>query len=123
LAAVVGCSVLLAAATVGLAHHSVSMYDMENLTTVRGRVTKVEWTSPHVFIFFDAKSADGKSAQWAVEMDSPVLLRRYGWVKTTVKEGDEITCSDAPAKSGATVMRGTLIETADGKKLRVWSRV
>jgi Family of unknown function (DUF6152) len=119
----VASAVLLAATTVGFAHHSVAMYDTQNLTTVKGAVTKVEWTSPHVFIYLETKDDDGKSVEWAVELDSPVLLRRYGWVKNTVSVGDEITCSGAPAKSGAKVMRGTMIELADGSKLRVWSRV
>jgi hypothetical protein len=63
------------------AHHSVGLYDTEHLTTVKGVVTRIEWTSPHVFVYFTAD--DGK-AEWSMELDPPVLLRRYGWSKETV---------------------------------------
>lgn len=106
-----------------LAHHSIALYDTDNLTTLKGTVTRIEWTSPHVFVYFDAPGADGQIGEWSMELDPPVLLRRYGWLKDTVKVGDEINCTGAPARSGAHVMRGAIVELADGTQLRVWSRV
>ena len=100
------------------AHHSVTMYDLDNMVTIKGAVTKVEWTNPHVFVYFKVDDAE-----WAMELDPPVLLRRYGWLKSTVKEGDAITVTGGPAKSGAKVMRGAIVVLADGTQLRVWSRV
>lgn len=104
------------------AHHSIGLYDTEHLTTVKGTVTRIEWTSPHVFVFFAAE-ADGEQVEWSMELDPPVLLRRYGWSKETVNVGDEITCTGAPAKSGAKAMRGAIVELPSGTQLRVWSRV
>ena len=112
--------VLCAAAS---AHHSVGRYDNDNLVTVEGTVTKVEWTSPHVFIYFTAKADDGTTKEWSVELDPPVLLSRYGWRRDMVKEGDRIKFTGAPAKTGAPLMRGAIVELADGTSLRVWSRV
>jgi hypothetical protein len=100
------------------AHHSVAMYDLDRLVTLKGTVTRLEWTNPHVFVYFTSGGDE-----WAMELDPPVLLRRYGWLKSTVKEGDTITVTGGPAKSGAKVMRGALVELADGTQLRVWSRV
>lgn len=111
------------AASAAAAHHSVAMYDNDNLIRVTGVVTKVEWTSPHVFLYFDAVDASGETVEWAVELDPPVLLKRYGWQQSTVEPGDEIAFTGAPAKSGATLMRGAIVELADGTQLRVWSRV
>ena len=119
LAALVG----LAASLPVLAHHSVALYDTDHLTTLAGTVTRIEWTSPHVFVYFDAKGDDGQSAEWSMELDPPVLLRRYGWSKETVSVGDKINCTGAPAKSGAKAMRGAIVELPDGTQLRVWSRV
>jgi hypothetical protein len=113
---------LALAASAG-AHHSVAMYDTDHLTTIRGVVTRVEWTSPHVFVYFTVTADDGTAAEWSMELDPPVLLRRYGWLKSTVDAGDEIICTGAPAKSGAPAMRGAIVELADGTQLRVWSRV
>ena len=121
-------SLLVAAACLGVAvpavaHHSIALYDTDHLTTLKGKVTRIEWTSPHVFVYFAAKDADGHEAEWAMELDPPVLLRRYGWSKETVNVGDEISCTGAPARSGAKMMRGAIVELGDGTELRVWSRV
>jgi Family of unknown function (DUF6152) len=106
-----------------LAHHSVALYDTEHLTTVKGTVTRIEWTSPHVFVYFAAAEPSGATTEWSMELDPPVLLRRYGWSKDTVKVGDPISCTGAPARSGAKAMRGAIVELADGTQLRVSSRV
>ena len=111
-----------APAASALAHHSVALYDTDNLTTVKGVVTKIEWTSPHVFVYFAAEE-NGETVDWSMELDPPVLLRRYGWSKETVNVGDTITCTGAPARSGAKTMRGAIVELKDGTQLRVWSRV
>jgi hypothetical protein len=113
----------IASAPPVFAHHSVGLYDTEHLETVKGVVTRIEWTSPHVFVYFAAKGDDGKDVEWSMELDPPVLLRRYGWSKETVNVGDAITCTGAPARSGAKAMRGAIVELADGTQLRVWSRV
>jgi hypothetical protein len=113
----------LGVAMPALGHHSIALYDTDHLTTLKGKVTRVEWTSPHVFVYFDATEAGGAAVEWSMELDPPVLLRRYGWSKDTVSVGDEISCTGAPAKSGAKAMRGAIVELQDGTQLRVWSRV
>jgi hypothetical protein len=119
---VLAACLLAALAAPALAHHSVALYDTDNLATVKGVVTKIEWTSPHVFVYF-AVEENGESVNWSMELDPPVLLRRYGWSKDTVNVGDTITCTGAPARSGAKTMRGAIVELKDGTQLRVWSRV
>ncbi len=114
---------LLAAAAL-FAHHSVAMYDLDHMVTIKGVVTKIEWTNPHVFVYFKSiPESGGEAVEWAMELDPPVLLRRYGWQRSTVKVGDSITVTGGPAKTGAKVMRGAIVELADGTQLRVWSRV
>ena len=34
------------------AHHSSAAYDMEHPVNMKGVVTNMEWTNPHVFIFW-----------------------------------------------------------------------
>ncbi len=114
---------LLTAPLLATAHHSVAMYDNDNLITLSGTVTKIEWTSPHVFLFFTSENDAGELVEWSVELDPPVLLRRYGWRQSTVQAGDEIVFTGAPAKSGAPAMRGAIAILSDGTELRVWSRV
>jgi hypothetical protein len=119
---------LLALLAIGIvspaaAHHSIALYDTDHLATLKGVVTRVEWTSPHVFVYFEVPGEADDAGEWSMELDPPVLLRRYGWQKDTVKVGDEIACTGAPARSGAHLMRGAIVELADGTQLRVWSRV
>ena len=105
------------------AHHSVAMYDNDNLIELSGTVTRIEWTSPHVFVYFTHETDDGETIEWGVELDPPVLLRRYGWRQSTMQPGDSIKFTGGPALSGAPLMRGAIAELADGTQLRVWSRV
>jgi hypothetical protein len=106
----------------GFAHHSVAMYDNDHLIELAGTVTRVEWTSPHVFVYFTTVT-DDETVEWGVELDPPVLLRRYGWRQSTVQAGDTVKFTGAPALSGAPLMRGAIAELGDGTQLRVWSRV
>jgi len=106
-----------------IAHHSVAMYDNDHLIELEGVVTRVEWTSPHVFVYFNTVDASGATVEWGVELDPPVLLRRYGWRQMTVQAGDKVSFTGAPAHSGAPLMRGAIAKLADGTELRVWSRV
>jgi Family of unknown function (DUF6152) len=114
---------VLCLAAPAFAHHSVAMYDNDNLIQIAGTVTRIEWTSPHAFVYMMTKGDDGKEVEWGVELDPPVLLKRYGWRQSTVQAGDTIKFTGAPAKSGAPLMRGAILELADGTELRVWSRV
>jgi hypothetical protein len=109
---------LLAAANVARAHHSTAMYDMVNTKVIKGVVKRFEWTNPHAFIFLEVKDEKGTVVEWEVEMMSLNHLRTYGWARTTVKPGDIVAASGAPAKNGAPSMIAGVIELPDGRKLR-----
>jgi len=100
------------------AHHSTAMYDMANPVTVKGTVKRFEWTNPHAFIFLDVKDDKTGSVEWEIELMSLNHLRSYGWMRTTVKEGDVISCTGGAAKSGAPSMISAVIELPDGRKIR-----
>jgi hypothetical protein len=86
-----------------LAHHGNSAYDEEHWTTLSGTVTEFVWSNPHCEIFLDVKDNAGKAVNWAIESQSPGILRRNNWTRTTLKAGDRITITVAPAKNGAPV--------------------
>src|SRR5438874_6188997 len=75
------------------AHHSTAMYDMASPVTVKGTVKRFEWTNPHAFIFIDVKDDKGNVVEWEIELMSLNHLRSYGWMRNTVKSGDEISCT------------------------------
>jgi hypothetical protein len=99
-----------------LAHHSSASYNMEHPVTMKGAVSNMEWTNPHVFIYLDVKDDNGSVEQWRVEGNSPNMLVRAGWKKEMIKAGDQIVVNGAPAKSGSKVMRLISLTLANGQK-------
>ena len=98
------------------AHHSSSSYDMEHQLNVKGVISNVEWTNPHVFIFLNVKDDAGNVEEWRVEGNSPNMLTRVGWKKEMLKAGDTLQVNGAPAKNGSKVMRLISLTLADGQK-------
>jgi hypothetical protein len=86
-----------------LAHHGTGTYDSTKSVTLSGVVTEFAFTNPHAALYFDVKAASGEVVNWAIEMNSPGVLRRAGWTKTTFKPGDQITITVRPAKAGTPV--------------------
>jgi hypothetical protein len=109
---------VLAAVGAG-AHHSTAMYDSQNPVTVTGSVKKVEWTNPHAFIYLEVKDdKSGKVIEWEIELMSLNHLRGYGWTSKTVKVGDMVSATGAPAKSGAPSMIANRVKLPDGREIR-----
>jgi hypothetical protein len=110
---------LLIAALPLLARRAPGPYDANQLVTVKGIVTRVEWTSPRIHLYLNVQEPSGEVHEWGVEIDNGVLIKRYGWTRNTVKPGDAIACTGRPAKAGARLMRATVVELAGGAKLRL----
>ena len=101
------------------AHHSTAMYDSQNPVTITGVVKKFEWTNPHAFVYLEVKDEKtGKIVEWEVEMMSLNHLRGYGWTSKTVKPGDSLSATGAPAKSGAPSMIANRMKLPDGREIR-----
>jgi len=98
------------------AHHSSAGYDMEHPINMKGVVTNIEWTNPHVFIFLDVKDESGNVAEWRVEGNSPNMLVRTGWKREMIKAGDQLTVNGAPERNGSKVLRLITLTLANGQK-------
>ena len=116
--ALVVVAALLGAAPPLAAHHSTAMYDSQNPVTITGTVKKFEWTNPHAFVYLEVKDAQGNAVEWEVEMMSLNHLRAYGWTSKTVKPGEILSATGAPAKSGAPSMIANRIKLPDGREIR-----
>ena len=105
------------------AHHGNSAYDEEHWITLSGTVTEFIWANPHCQIFLDVKDDKGAVVNWAIESQSPGILRRNNWTRTSVKAGDQITITLAPAKNGAPVgfsgNKDGKVVFADGRTLKM----
>jgi hypothetical protein len=101
------------------AHHSTAMYDSQNPVTVTGTVKRFEWTNPHAFVYIEVKDEKtGAVVEWECEMMSLNHLRAYGWTSRTVKAGEVISATGAPARSGAPSMIANRLKLPDGREIR-----
>jgi hypothetical protein len=101
-----------------LGHHSfAAQYDSNKPVTLKGKVTKVEWTNPHARFYIDVKDAGGAVVNWNLELASPNYLKRAGWSSTSLKEGDEVTVEGSLARSGANMANAATVTFADGTKV------
>ncbi|HKE86713.1 MAG TPA: DUF6152 family protein [Vicinamibacterales bacterium] len=99
------------------AHHSQSEYDLRAKVEVEGSVTKVEWRSPHAWIYVDVINEKGEKVNWSFELPSPVTLMRRGWTRDSLKPGDRVKVSGAPAKNFPTIAIANSIRDANGKAM------
>ena len=101
------------------AHHSFGAeYDANKPITVKGVITKVEWSNPHCHIYLDTKEANGEVKNWKFEGYPPNVLARTGFKKdVTLKVGDNLTIFAWQARSGPGLAHAREITFADGKKL------
>jgi hypothetical protein len=99
--AAVAIAFALAAAAGAEAHHSSAMYDQDKTVTMRGVVTQVRWTSPHVNFSVLTDPVRGLTGvAWVLEATSPGNLQRAGWTRTSLKVGDHISVVVAPLRDG-----------------------
>jgi hypothetical protein len=107
----------LALVSAAWAHHSQSEYDSRAKVDVEGTVTKLEWKSPHAWVYVDVTSDNGKgqTVNWSFELPSPVTLMRRGWTRDSLKPGDRIKVSGARAKNFPTIGLANAIKDSNGK--------
>ena len=100
------------------AHHSfAAQYDGNQPVTLKGVVTKVEWTNPHARFYIDVTEPDGKVVNWNLELASPNYLKRAGWSSTSLKQGDEVIVEGSLARSGAKMANARLVTFPDGTRV------
>jgi Family of unknown function (DUF6152) len=115
---------LLMVAGIGLAlipaawaHHSQSEFDFRSTVEVEGRVTKLEWRSPHARLYVDVINDKGEVVNWNFELPSPLTLMRRGWKRDALKPGDLVKVKAARARNFPTIGYANVIRDANGHPL------
>ena len=109
---------LLAAATVSTsasrdaaAHHSDSMYFVDDRAAdggavrIEGTISRVRWINPHSEFFIDVANGNGAPTVWAIETDSVNQLRALGWTEKTLEVGDMVVVVVSKSKFDDTAGR------------------
>jgi hypothetical protein len=92
--------VAMAMTGTALAHHSFAVYDHTRTLTLRGSVTKFQWTNPHAFLEMDVKDDKGKVTHYVLEGTSINMMQRIGWRSNMIKFGDNVKAVMAPLLDG-----------------------
>jgi hypothetical protein len=102
------------------AHHSFAAeFDITKPVTLTGKVTKLEWTNPHAYLYIDVEDAQtGNVTNWAIEMGSPNGLTRLGWTRNILKSGDAVTIEGSVGRNRPNLANArSIVMTATGRKL------
>jgi hypothetical protein len=104
------------------AHHSlVGEFDTSVDFELRGAITEVQWTNPHIWLSLDVTAENGAVEKWSCEMGSPNQLIRQGWKKEDLPLGTVIRAAANPARDGSNTCSTRRITLDDGTP--VFSRV
>ena len=100
------------------AHHSFAAeYDGNKPVKVKGVVTKVEWTNPHIWFYVDVKDDQGKVTNWGFSAGPPGVLQRRGISREAMKKGDEVVVEGFRARDGSNNASGGRVTFADGRSV------
>jgi DNA/RNA endonuclease YhcR with UshA esterase domain len=115
----IGCGLLYLPAPIAAHHSWTADYDSNKPITVKGIVTKVEWTNPHTHFYVESKDDRGNVATWNFEMASTLALERGGWSRKTLQVGTAITIGGFGGRVVTERAIATSMVTADGRNLFV----
>jgi hypothetical protein len=102
------------------AHHSwTAEYDAKKPISVKGVVSKVEWTNPHTHFYVDVTDGSGKVTTWNFEMASTPALERAGWSRKTLPIGTQVTVDGFAGRSVTERAIVTSFKGPDGKEFFV----
>jgi|SRR5690349_14887044 hypothetical protein len=101
-----------------LAHHSFSAeFDGKKPVKLEGKITKLEWTNPHIWMYLDVNDESGKVVKWQCEGGAPNMLTRAGWSKDSLKPGDQVSVDGWLAKDGSNTCNARSVKMPDGKSV------
>jgi len=106
------------------AHHAFSVeFDLKQRVTLKGQVTKIEWTNPHTYFYVDVREGSGRVVNWVFEAAGPNTLTHLGWDRKSMKVGDQVTVTGYRARDASNIASAREVVLADGRKVLAGSTV
>ena len=99
------------------AHHSFGAHYFEDqIVSIEGAITEVRYVSPHAWVDFSGRGADGVQRSYAAEWASPTRLTRQRIYKDTLRPGDRVVVTGSPSREPSTyrLHLKTIERPADG---------
>jgi hypothetical protein len=115
LAVIVAC--LSVAGLKAHAHHAFAQaYLLDQHATIDGKIVEFTLRNPHSFVVVAVTDRDGKTLRWGIEWGGVAEIGQMGVTRTTLKVGDEVKITGAPAKAPTEhrLMMQKIVRPADG---------
>lgn len=113
---------LFLGASIATAHHAVqAQFDVNDVQSFTGTMTKVELINPHPYFHLDVEMPNGEIVNWSIESVALNALRRMGLLKQ-LQVGLEYTVEYNPARNGETIGLMTAITLPNGNRLLMRSQ-
>ena len=98
------------------AHHSfAATYFEDKLVTIEGELVEFQYRNPHSFVQLVVTEKDGTMKRWAIEWGAVAQLNTQGVQRFTLKPGDHVVITGAPARAGGDkLLMRKLVRPSDG---------
>ena len=99
-------------------HHSIAAeFDNSRGVLLEGRLTRLDWTNPHVWVYLDSKDDEGALVKWRCESGAPNSFLRDGWSNRSFKVGSRLIINGWPAKDGSRTCMVRSVKLPDGTSI------
>ena len=99
------------------AHHSfAATYHEDKLEMIEGEIVQFLYRNPHSFVHVMAPDAQGNMQRWSIEWGAVAQLNRQGVQRYTIKIGDRVQITGAPARNADDhrLLMRRLVRPSDG---------